>query len=521
MFLSEDRIPRALIVLLAASCSVLPGFGQYARNRYALILQDEPVASRFVTREQMRTAGADGYRRQLSQRQSSVHQELARRGVPVISSVSEVLNAVFVSATPDRLAELAAIPGVIGVRPMRQMHLTLNKATQLMNAPAAWSLVGGQSKAGAGIKIGILDTGIDQNHPAFQDSSLSAPAGFPKCSGSADACSYTNSKVIVARSYVSQIVIGNEADPKNPAADSIPDDYSPRDHVGHGTAVASAAAGNTNTGSVTFTGMAPKAWIGNYKIWGSPSVNDAPPEDVWITALNDAVTDGMDVINMSSGGVALTGPLDTGAACGIAANVPCDALATAFENAAKTAVVVVAAGNGGSDGYNYPSFNTISSPATAPSVIAVGATTNSHAHGSEREGAGYRRALQPDEHRRPAERFLLLSVGLRRQYGDPGGRGHRGRRLRLQCAGSRLAQRRVRAGAARAHRFRRLQLRREGRQRTGCGRRGHDPVHVRRFARAHSALRHRERRSVYRTGRRPLQFRWSRSSRTIWRRTRD
>ena len=339
------------------------------------------MASRFTTREQMRTAAADGYRRQLAQRQSSVHQELARRGVPVISSVSEVLNAVFVSATPDRIAELEAIPGVIGVRPMRQMHLTLNKATQLMNAPVAWNLVGGQSKAGAGIKIGILDTGIDQNHAAFQDSSLAFPSGFPKCSGSSDACNYTNTKVIVARSYVQQIVIGNEADPNNPAADSIPDDYSPRDRIGHGTAVASAAAGNTNTGSVTFSGMAPKAWLGNYKIWGSPSVNEAPPEDVWITALNDAVTDGMDVINMSSGGTALTGALDTGAACGISANTPCDPLAMAFENAAKTVVVVVAAGNSGSDGYNYPSFNTISSPATAPSVIAVGATTNSHVMG--------------------------------------------------------------------------------------------------------------------------------------------
>ena len=82
-----------------------------------------------------------------------------------------MLNAVFVSATPDRIAELEAIPGVIGVRPMRQMHLTLNKATQLMNAPVAWNLVGGQSKTGAGIKIGILDTGIDQTHAAFQDSS--------------------------------------------------------------------------------------------------------------------------------------------------------------------------------------------------------------------------------------------------------------------------------------------------------------------------------------------------------------
>jgi subtilisin family serine protease len=233
------------------------------------------------------------------------------------------------------------------------MHLTLNKATQLMNAPAAWNLVGGQSNAGKGIKIGILDTGIDQNHPAFQDSSLSFPSGFPKCSGSADACSYTNTKVIVARSYVSLIVTGNEADPKNPAADSIPDDYSPRDRTGHGTAVASCAAGNSNTGSVTFSGMAPKAWVGNYKIWGSPTVNEAPPEDVWITALNDAVADGMDVINMSSGGTALTGPLDTGAACGISANTPCDALATAFENAAKTVVVVVAAGNAGNGAFGH------------------------------------------------------------------------------------------------------------------------------------------------------------------------
>ncbi len=373
-----NRVARSLMILVAASVTVIPGFGQYARNRYALILQDEPVASRFTTRARMHSAEADGYRGQLAQRQNAVRQELNRRGVPIISSVSEVLNAVFVSAPAERVAELAAIPGVLGVRPMRKMHMELNKATQLMNAPAAWNLVGGQSKAGAGIKIGILDTGIDQNHPAFQDSSLAFPSGFPKCSGSPDACSYTNTKVIVARSYVSQIVIGNEADPSNPAADSVPDDYSPRDRIGHGSSVASAAAGNINTGSVTFSGMAPKAWLGNYKIWGSPYVNENPPEDVWITALNDAVTDGMDVINMSSGGVALTGPLDTGAACGAPAGTPCDPLALAFENAAKTVVIAVAAGNAGSNGYYVPTFNTISSPASAPSVIAVGATINSH-----------------------------------------------------------------------------------------------------------------------------------------------
>jgi uncharacterized protein (TIGR03437 family) len=86
----------------------------------------------------------------------------------------------------------------------------------------------------------------------------------------------------------------------------------------------------------------------------------------------------MDVINMSSGGPALTGPLDTGAACGAPSGTTCDPLAVAFENAAKTVVMVVAAGNAGGNGYYFPTFNTISSPATAPSVIAVGATINSH-----------------------------------------------------------------------------------------------------------------------------------------------
>src|SRR5665647_1569776 len=134
------RVSRTLLMLVAASATLTPGFAQYARNRYALILQDEPVASRFVTREQMHTAAADGYRRQLALRQTAVYQELERRGLPIISSVSETLNAVFVSAPPERIAGLAAIPGVLGVRPMRQMHRELNKATQLMNAPAAWNL---------------------------------------------------------------------------------------------------------------------------------------------------------------------------------------------------------------------------------------------------------------------------------------------------------------------------------------------------------------------------------------------
>jgi uncharacterized protein (TIGR03437 family) len=235
--------------------------------------------------------------------------------------------------------------------------------------------LGGIANAGQGIKVGILDTGIDQTHPAFQDSSLVAPAGFPKCTGTD--CAFTSNKIIVARSYVSMLAAGTSA--SNPAAESRPDDISPRDRTGHGTAVASVVAGNTNTGLVTFSGMAPHAFLGNYRIFGSPEVNDTTSDDVIITAAEQAIADGMDILSISSGAPAFSGPLDTGAACGTTTGAACDILATALENAARSGtIIVVAAGNSGQDGANFPTFNSINSPGDAPSVITAGASTNSH-----------------------------------------------------------------------------------------------------------------------------------------------
>ncbi len=312
--------------------------------------------------------------------------ELAARQIPVSGSVSTVLNAVFVNAPASRVAELRAIPGVAAVRPMRRYKANLNRATELMNAPAAWAKLGGQANAGQGIKIGIIDSGIDNTHPAFQDSSLAMPAGYPKCT---EFCGYTSSKIIVSRSYVRQLAGFTSKDPVNlpddvsvppPPASSQPDDYTPRDHLGHGTGVASVAAANQNTGTVTFTGMAPKAYLGIYKIAGTPGVNDGPTDQVLIMAIEDALKDGMDIASLSWGGPSLTGALDKGPICGNPANVPCDPAAAAYEAAAQAGLVItVAAGNSGSDATNYPYFNSISSPSDAPSVISVGATTSSHA----------------------------------------------------------------------------------------------------------------------------------------------
>jgi uncharacterized protein (TIGR03437 family) len=362
---------------MAASAVAQTPKGQpFVPNRYTVILADPPVAARFA-REQVRSAAAGAYRGQIAARQATLRRDLISRNFRVEGTVSTVLNAIFVAAPASRVDELRALPGVIAVVPRRRIEMHLNRAVQLMNAPAAWTALGGQGSAGAGMKIAVIDSGIDQTHLAFQDSALAVAAGFPKCNVQSDCDQFTNNKVIVARSYVPLFAAGS--DPSNPAADSTPDDLSARDHVGHGTAVASAAAGNTNSGSVTFTGMAPKAYLGSYKVIGSPGVHDATDTGAAIQALEDALMDGMDVAVFSSGAPAFSGPLDTGATCGLPSGAPCDPLAAAFEAAAQAGLVIVAsAGNDGDSGLQYPSFTTVNSPANAPSVLGVGALINSH-----------------------------------------------------------------------------------------------------------------------------------------------
>jgi len=361
-----------------------------SKQHYTLILEDPPMSERYASREQARTAEAQSYGEQIQSKHETLKSQLASLHIQVTAETKTVLNAVFVVAPSSRLDELKALPGVKGVVAGRTYHLNLNKAVGLVNAPAAWTALGGVQNAGAGIKIAMIDTGIDQTHPAFQDSTLTVPAGFPICkiafpngteASIANCSAYTNHKVIVARSYAALDAAGS--DPANPAPDSTPDDYTPRDRVGHGTGTGSAAAGVSNTGpeGITFNGVAPKAFLGNYKVFGSPGVNGGAADTAIILAIEDAQSDGMDVASMSLGGFAFSGPLDSGPTCGLPAGVPCDPLAAAVENAIKLGmVIVIAAGNDG-DGASSsfaPTLSSVGSPGYAPSAITVGSTTNSH-----------------------------------------------------------------------------------------------------------------------------------------------
>jgi minor extracellular serine protease Vpr len=362
---------------------VFAGFGQSRGGMvdYALLLEDAPVARMAQGRSALQSATARAQMSRIRGAQSSLLAELRSRKVAVGGASQVLVNAIFVRATPQTAARLLHLPGVVHVVRVPRLHRDLNTALGLINVPQAWSAItGGVANAGGGIKIGIIDSGIDQNHPGFQDSTLTPPTGFPKGD-----TTYTNKKVIVARSYVA--LDSYTPDPPNPdPVYSTPDDTTPRDRVGHGTAIAMIAAGVQNTGpQATIQGVAPKAFLGNYKIFGSPGVNDYAAYAAFDQALQDALTDGMDIVTLSlgEGDMPNSGPLDVDPACsadGITP-LPCDIYAYAVESAVSAGLVVVAAaGNDGNIGVLQPphTLSTIHTPGTAPSAITVGATVNAH-----------------------------------------------------------------------------------------------------------------------------------------------
>ncbi len=348
---------RQLYLLLLFTLPLLSvrNFAATRLEEYALILQDPPLARHIALRARVESA------------QRSLRRELESRKITVTGSAETLVNAVFVRIPRARAAELRSLAGVKHAIWLPPLKRNLNVAVNLVNVPGAWSaLPGGMANAGAGVKIAIIDSGIDRTHPAFQDATLQPPAGFPRGN-----IAYTNGKIIAARSYEPMF--------------ALPDDPTPQDRSGHGTALAMIAAGETNTAPLaTITGVAPKAWIGNYKIFGTPGVNDNTTYAAAIQALEDAVGDGMDIAVLAFGSLPLNGPLDTDPGCatsGVPAQYAndCDIPAQAVENAiALGLTVVVAAGNDAQSGLVSPGLNTIDSPGTAPAAITVGTSTNGH-----------------------------------------------------------------------------------------------------------------------------------------------
>jgi len=319
--------------LLAISC-VAPA--QVVPDWYVLELAETPTE---------RTRGA----RRIRDSQTNVRQVIAARlgGRTLVKDSTEVvMNSLIVESRAGE-AELAALPGVRRVWPVYEVHPELDRAVRLLRIGEAWATVGGAERAGAGIKIGILDSGIDVKHPGFQTDALPAPAGYPRATNE-EMRGLLNSKVIVYRTY-DQIL-------------GFPE--SANDNSGHGTAVAMTAAGiRVKSPLGEIQGAAPGAWLGVYKIFVGPdgaSSNTA----VVAKALDDAAADGMDVLNLSFGFLPQVRP-------------EFDPLAPAIERAAALGVMIIK-----SNGNSGPVRQSGSTPSVGTVGLAVGSSWSDRIFGS-------------------------------------------------------------------------------------------------------------------------------------------
>ncbi|GAA4492080.1 S8 family serine peptidase [Actinoallomurus oryzae] len=242
------------------------------------------------------------------------------------------LNGFSAKLTPPQAAALSHRAGVTSVVPDTINTIQDDKRSTdflgLSGRSGVWKAVGGAKKAGKGIVIGDIDTGIWPESASFTAPALgkkpSANAPYRayrdgstiiqhKADGStftgtcqtgeqftADAC---NTKLISAR-YFDAGFLSAVGGPSG-----LSDYQSPRDGEGHGTHTASTAAGNANVDATIrghdfgkISGVAPGASIAVYKaLWTGKTVSGGVTSDI-VAAIDQAVADGVDVINYSVGG---------------------------------------------------------------------------------------------------------------------------------------------------------------------------------------------------------------------------
>src|SRR4030095_4452401 len=150
------------------------------------------------------------YRAQLNQKRNEFKQWL-RANAPsakVTSDYDVSLNAVAVKLNGTPLATIAAAPMVQSAAYNALYYPNLSETYKIINASGAWTAAGGRATAGAGIKIGDIDTGIDETHPFFDHTGVSYPEGFPKCHAADSTthtpdhnCEHVTRKVIVAKVF--------------------------------------------------------------------------------------------------------------------------------------------------------------------------------------------------------------------------------------------------------------------------------------------------------------------------------
>ncbi len=322
---------------------------------YVVVMADDPLVVTEGT-ERLDTPAAEERAEDLVEGQDRALEETGIGEQEKVNEYTVALNGFSALISQEEAQRLAARKDVALVLPdpLRQPQTDASPEFLGLTGPGgAWD----SGVTGEGVVVGVIDNGIWPEHPSFADDGTfpEPPTGPIPCEfgnvahNRFDAPFPCSNKLVGARQMLATYRALNGAE-----------DFeydSARDDNGHGTHTASTAAGNAGVEARaygrplgTVSGIAPRAHVVAYKGLGDLGGYGSD----LAAAIDQAVADGVDVINYSiGGGASLTGPDDI-----------------AFLNAADAGVfVATSAGNSG------PGAGTIGGPGSVPWVTTVGAST--------------------------------------------------------------------------------------------------------------------------------------------------
>ena len=222
----------------------------------------------------------------------------------------------------NKIAELLSQPGVVAVQ-RDSLNQPLDDNTSFIGATNVWPALGGSSQAGSNVVIGMIDTGVWPEHPMMSPAGISAPTGGLKgCGdfatggdvahlGPAFSC---NNKLIAAyaKTATYMAVVGSNG---QEFCNNTTRVCSPRDSEGHGTHTTTTAGGDCVASAMLYgvergpvCGIAPGAHIETFRVC---LVQGCFSSDS-VSAVQQAITDGVNVINfsISGGGSPFTDPVE-------------------------------------------------------------------------------------------------------------------------------------------------------------------------------------------------------------------
>ena len=300
--------------------------------------------------DRVQTSALASHRGNVLARQDELMSQLAGMGATELGRVHMAHNAVAVKVDATSLAAIARLSGVAKVRPVIDYQLDLSQTVPYVGGSAAQAA----GYTGAGVRVAVLDSGIDYTHRNLGGAGTAAAYAAAYGANVADPKTTTVDGLFPTAKVVGGYDFVGEDWPNTPEAP----DPDPIDLQGHGTHVADIIAGRSADG--THKGMAPNALLYAVKVCSAVATTCSgiallQGMDFALDPNGDGKTDdAVDVINMSLG--SSYGQIE-------------DDLTLASANAVKLGVVVVvSAGNSANLPY------VVGSPSTGVGVISVAQT---------------------------------------------------------------------------------------------------------------------------------------------------